>query len=161
MFVLGFHSDYDYGMPRRSIDFRSFQQFRDDVVSISQGSYTRAGTWSLAEVADHLSRALEMSMDGTIAKAPVVLRLMSPAIKRVILFRRKMPAGVKAPVGLIPESTPADAPAVAKLLADIDRYTQFNQPLKPSPLFGHLTRDEWDQIHLIHASHHLSFLNKA
>ena len=32
---------------------------------------------------------------------------------------------------------------------------------KSHPIFGRLTRDQWDQFHTIHCMHHLSFLTPA
>jgi hypothetical protein len=43
-----------------------------------------------------------------------------------------------------------------ELRAAIDRLNR--EPKRaPSPVFGKMTREEWDQLHLRHAELHLSF----
>jgi len=43
-------------------------------------------------------------------------------------------------------------------VASIRRFAEHPGEMQPSPLFGKMTRDQWTDLHLIHASHHLSFL---
>ena len=63
---------------------------------------------------------------------------------------------MKTPGHLAPKSA-EDAAAVDALLSAIAAYRSRTDPLHPIPLFGRLPRETWDQIHLIHCAHHLSF----
>ena len=45
-----------------------------------------------------------------------------------------------------------------RLIQLIQRFQQHQGSLHPSPLFGPLTRQQWDDLHVIHCSHHLGFL---
>jgi hypothetical protein len=58
----------------------------------------------------------------------------------------------------MPADRVEDDAGIDRLVGAIDRYVNHTGPVRPSPLLGKLTRAEWDQIHLIHASHHLSFI---
>jgi hypothetical protein len=73
-----------------------------------------------------------------------------------------MPAGLKGPEVLMPSAPEHidahDREQLQHLLATLDRYDAYSQSLKPSPLFGPLSRSQWDRLHLIHAAHHLSFI---
>ncbi|MBC7782487.1 MAG: DUF1569 domain-containing protein [Burkholderiales bacterium] len=145
-------------MQRRKLDFVSFDQFRDDVRALAAGPYDRAGQWSLAQAADHIAMFLEMSMEGFSVRVPWYLRIGGRPMKWITLRRRSIPSGIKGPPGLMPPEGRTDKEAAERLLGAIARYTAHTQPLHPSPLFGRLPREEWDQIHLIHAAHHFSFL---
>ena len=48
---------------------------------------------------------------------------------------------------------PSDA-----LVQLLRQFRDHRGPLRPNPLFGELSREQWTQLHLIHAAHHLSFL---
>jgi hypothetical protein len=147
-------------MGRRTLDYRSFDELRADVRSLMGRRYHRAGTWSLGQVCDHLDKMFTMTLDGFAFKMPLALRLFAGPIKKWMLKKRKMPTGVKGPPTFMPadEGSLNDHAAAERLLQTIDRYTSHAGELHPSPLFGKLTREEWDQIHLIHSAHHLSFI---
>jgi len=47
-------------------------------------------------------------------------------------------------------------PAIEELRRAIDRYLGHRGRLRPHPLFGCLSRADWDRLHCVHAAHHLS-----
>jgi hypothetical protein len=47
---------------------------------------------------------------------------------------------------------------VAKLKTAVERFIAHTGPVKPSPLFGAMTRETAEQIQRVHCAHHLSFL---
>lgn len=147
-------------MQRRVLRYGTFGDWRSDIARLRNGPYARVGAWSLGQMCDHLDRVISMSLDGFPFRVPWYFRAAGVVMKRVTLWRNTMPAGVKGPEPMMPTVT-ADADeqvCVDRLLVTLDRYEQHTGPLHPSPLFGRLTREEWDRIHLIHAAHHFSFL---
>ncbi len=48
--------------------------------------------------------------------------------------------------------------AVEKLKQAVERLKAYTESIVPSPLFGHMTKDEAVGMQLVHAAHHLSFL---
>ena len=147
-------------MQRRALQFNNFAELKADLNRLRGVSYQRAGSWSLAQVCEHMARVMTMSMDGFgDMRVPWYIRVAGPLMKRVVLKRGKMPAGVRGPKEMMPaDSTADDGRQLDDFLAAIERYERFDQPLQPSPLFGPTTREEWDRVHLIHAAHHLSFI---
>jgi len=51
-----------------------------------------------------------------------------------------------------------EAQAVAKFQQQVEQIDQYRGAFQPHPVFGSLSNDQWRQFHLIHISHHLSFL---
>jgi hypothetical protein len=95
---------------------------------------------------------------------------MLPWILRVTLgrsIRRKMETGGSLPKGArtIPRSVPPPLDGAAERAA-IDEALELLARLKaappgslhPSPLFGPLSSDDWERLHLRHTKHHLGFL---
>jgi uncharacterized protein DUF1569 len=144
---------------RRQLDFRDFDAVAAEVERLRSQGYTKAGTWDLREICDHLSTTMRMSLEGFTFKAPWLLRtLFGPIFRRRILKNRRMPVGIKAAQPLMP-GPPGDEQASVKVFTELlarvrDPQAQF----QPSPFFGVLSPDEWRQLHLIHAAHHLGFL---
>lgn len=147
-------------MQRRALQYDSFLAFRRDIDWLREGPYGRAGSWSLGQAAEHLTRVIAMSLDGFPFRVPFVFRLAGPAMRWVTLWRGSIPSGIKGPAEMMPTAVPAgeEQQRVDALLALLDRYEAHTGPLHASPLFGKMTRQQWDRIHLIHAAHHFSFL---
>ena len=145
---------------RRQLSFRTLEDVLAEGERLSQGRVQTVGNWSLGQILDHLATWMEFSIDGVPAHIAWPLRLVLRPFRKQIL-RRPMPAGFRWPADadprLVPQGPVSDAEglehlrrAVARLRAGSDRA--------PSPLLGKLTPEEWEQLHLRHAEHHLSFV---
>ena len=144
---------------RRTLDFADFDAVLADVERLRRDGYRRAGNWGLAQACDHLTRFMRGSLEGFGFQFPLPVRL---AGRWLILGRtlrtRRIPAGVKGPAPLMP---PADVDADAALrdfAETLGRVRDHAGDFHPSPLFGRMTPEQWRQVHLIHAAHHLSVL---
>jgi len=146
-------------MPRRELDFRSFDDVVTDARHLLAIGYERAGAWSLGQICHHLELVMRGSMEGFTARFPWYLRLAGPVIKRVVLKQRKLAAGVKGPAEIMPPAVPDETAAVESLIVRCEQVRDHTGIFYPSPLLGRLSPEEWRQIHLIHASHHLGFLS--
>lgn len=145
-------------MKTRQLDLHTFDELRTEILSLSTRPYQRAGQWSLGQNCQHLAKILNQSIDGFDIRLPWFIRIFSGFIKNRVLKNRCFPKGVQAPKPFLPDKQADDEQGVSELLKAIQRYQHHTGPLQPSPLFGRLSREEWDQLHLIHASHHLGFI---
>jgi len=148
-------------LTRRKVVYADFDALIADVSALrSAASYRRCGQWSLAGNCEHMGKAIEMSLQGTDLKVPLLLRLAGPVMLKITLWRGKIPAGIQGPPELMPAQGMAtsDVEAADAFLKTIHRYIAFTSELHPSPLFGKLSRAKWDQLHLLHAAHHFSFI---
>lgn len=148
---------YSYVNPRR-LDLRTFDELQTEVSRLSKHPYRRVGHWSLGQNCHHLAKMFNQSIDGFDVQLPRFIRLFSRWMKNWLLKRRSIPRGIKAPKSFLPDDQINDVEGVLELMTAIRRYRDHNGPLQPSPVFGRLSREEWDQLHLIHASHHLGFI---
>jgi hypothetical protein len=65
-------------------------------------------------------------------------------------------SGLKYPS---PEPGGDEAAAVARLKKAINRLQAHSGEMHDSPFFGHLTPEQWRELHLIHCNHHLALLH--
>ncbi len=145
-------------MERRKLDFRDFNDLLGDLQRL-RGGYLRAGNWTLSQVCDHLAIFFRGSLDGFGRMMPWLVRVtLGKLILRSILRNRGMRSGVKVPAHFLPGDPREDAAAADELAGLVERFRRHEGPLHPSPLFGRLSREQWTELHLIHASHHMSFL---
>lgn len=143
---------------RRRLDFRTFDAVLADVDRLRAAGHDAAGSWDLARVLEHVTIFMRTSLDGFTVKVPAVVRLSGPLLKWWTLKKRWMPAGTRTPRPFEPSGAVTEAQAVADFRDVVGRVERHAGAFAPSPLFGRLTPEEWRQLHLIHASHHLGFL---
>jgi hypothetical protein len=144
---------------RHNLKFASYDEVLADVDRLCSGSIKALGNWSPGQVFRHLARAYNGSIDGFTVTFPLHIRLMGKVLRNKLLSMA-MPPGFKLPPegakALEPPPTSTEEGA-AELRAAIARLQR--EPVRAkNPVFGTVTKEEWDKIHLTHASLHLSFL---
>jgi uncharacterized protein DUF1569 len=146
-------------MNPRDLQFADFNAVRAELDRLQRGGYDKAGAWDLAQMCDHLIYFMAGSLDGHQFKVPWIFKvLFGRLVLRRILSNRKMKRGVFTPQKPLPEPGGDEAMAVDKLKNTIARIESHNGEFIDSPFFGHLTPEQWRDLHLIHAGHHLGYL---
>lgn len=79
----------------------------------------------------------------------------------IYTYRFGIPEQYRVDANIEPVAPVSDHDGANRLYEAIDRYAGHAGPLRPHPLFGRLTRRQWDRIHCIHGAHHLSFVIPA
>lgn len=150
---------------RRRLAFDSLDAAVADAERLLAVGYDRTGKWDLAQVCGHLADWMTFPMDGY-PKAPVAIRPMLWAVRHTVgrsMFRKvvgrgNLPAGQPTMAATV-HAAGGDAAVAADRLRDAAaRFAAFAGPIRPSPLFGRMTKDEATQLQLVHCAHHLSFL---
>jgi hypothetical protein len=144
---------------RRNLDYASLEELLADADRLTSGPVKVLGNWSAGQIFRHLAIAFNGSIDGFTMTFPLPLRLMAK------LFRKKlldgpMPAGFKLPAegakAMMPAPTSSEE-GLADLHAAVARLERESHRAK-HPMFGDLSKEEWNKIHLKHANLHMSFL---
>lgn len=145
---------------RRSLQFTTLDEVRDDIEAIAAGSYATVGNWSFAQILDHLGSAMNASIDGFSFRASWVVRwLVAPFIKNSILTKQMKP-GFKLPrkfSSYLPAAECTMDESLPKVLNAIQRFED-ETPTAEHPFFGKMASEEWMNLHLRHAELHLSFV---
>jgi hypothetical protein len=144
---------------RRKLDYASLEEVLADADRLSSGPVKVLGNWSAGQIFRHLALAFNGSIDGFTMTFPWPLRVMAKIFRKKLLGG-PMPAGFKLPSeggkALAPEPTSTEA-GLADLHAAVARLERESHRAK-HPMFGDLTKEQWNKIHLAHASLHMSFL---
>jgi hypothetical protein len=144
--------------PRR-LDFKDFAEALAEADRLHRGGYDKVGQWDLAQVYDHLTYFVQASLDGQTYHVPWLVKvLFGRLMLRRILSRRRMKEGLPTAQKPLPSSGGDEATAVERFKAIIGRLQAHPGPFHDSPFFGHLTDQQWRDLHLIHCGHHLGFL---
>jgi Protein of unknown function (DUF1569) len=144
---------------RRKLDFTSLEEVVADAERLSSGPVKALGNWSAGQIFRHLAIAYNGSIDGLALTFPWYLRVMAKLFKQKLLAA-PMPAGFN----LRGENANAVAPGpttteegLADLRAAVARLQR--EPHRARhPMFGEISKEEWNKIHLNHADLHMSFL---
>jgi len=149
---------------RRSIHFQSMADILADVERLGAQPREHTGNWTPAQILTHLGALVEGSMDGFDFKMPWLIRMFGRVIRNGSL-RKPMSSGFKAPMPIRPESVAPDDPgwdvALPRFRSLLQRSMITGAMIRPSPLFGELTHDQWVQLHCRHAELHLSFIHPS
>ncbi len=144
---------------RRKLDYKSLEEVVADAERLSAGPVTTLGNWSPGQIYRHLATAYNGSIDGFKTTFPWFMRFMAGLFKKKLLAGA-MPPGIKLPPAfakeVLPEPTSTED-GLAQLRAAVARLARDPHRAK-HPVFGDLTKEEWNQIHLNHAKLHMSFL---
>ncbi|MCP3903587.1 MAG: DUF1569 domain-containing protein [Planctomycetes bacterium] len=148
--------------PRPALRFESIADVLTDVESLDGESVRATGTWTPAQIVEHLAGAIDCSIDGYHLRAPALARMKARSMKDRVL-RDGLPTGIglkgKLRDMLPPENVTWDA-AVAHFRDAVARAGR--EPMDADhPFLGVLTNDEWHQLHCRHAELHLGFVEEA
>jgi len=144
---------------RRRLDFTNWPALLADIDHLHQAGYQRAGNWDLSQILDHIGEGLRTAVRGNKNRGPWIIRkLLGPIILKRILKQRRMKAGIKVPKWWLPGPAHDESDAVARFRSDLSAFQALSSTPLPHPFFGQLTKSQWNDLILIHASHHLSFL---
>jgi Protein of unknown function (DUF1569) len=144
---------------RRKVNYTSLQELLTDAERLSAGPVKTLGNWSPGQIYRHLAISFNGSIDGFTMNFPWYLRLMARLLKKK-LINGAMPPGYKLP----PEAAKTVMPGptsteegLSELRAAITRLER--EPHRAEhPMFGSISKEEWNQVYLNHANLHMSFL---
>jgi hypothetical protein len=144
---------------RRELHFTKLAEIQAEAEHLATAPVRQLGNWPLGYALAHLAGSMKMSLDGVDFKAPFYIRLLAPLFKKRLL-RGPMKPGFQLPEQaaevLMPRSAVSTEEGLAQLRTQLDRLNRQAERV-PRPVFGPMTREEWDQLHLRHAELHLSF----
>ncbi len=149
---------------RRELHFSSMGDILDDVEYLAAGDPPRtAGNWTSAQIVAHVGRVIDYSIEGfPTPKAALPLRFVCWLLRRIVLTRPMQP-GVKLPrnfAALIPDHGTTWEDAVDGFRAVYTKLAT-RRMTHPSPVFGRMSHEQWEQLHCRHAEMHFSFMHPA
>lgn len=146
-------------MQRRELAFRSFAEVNDEVQRLLSGGCEPTGNWDLAQVCKHLALAFSGSVMESPRQTPwLVRRIIGPIWRRRVFRAGRLADGIPTPKGAVPKAGGDPQRAATQLARAIERFQTHDGPFSEHPMLGRLDREQWERFHLIHCSHHLSFL---
>jgi hypothetical protein len=144
---------------RRKLDFQKWSEVLADVENLGRAGYDRAGNWDLSQIVEHVGEGLRTARQGTDHRAPWIIRkIFGPIVLRRIFRDRRMKAGIKVPAWWLPGPAHDESAAINQFRAEVAAFEGITSKTFPHPFFGPLTKQQWNELGLIHAAHHLSFL---
>jgi hypothetical protein len=150
---------------KRQLHFNDFDEMMVEVRSLNENGYVSHGNWTLAQACGHLTMWMGFPIEG-FPKQPLLMRMIFGVMKYTIApgMKRKILAnGFKGGMPTAPETVPkpdaiTDQQAVEQLQQMVDRAKAHTGELFPSPLFGPQDMEMYTKVNLLHAEHHLGYL---
>jgi Protein of unknown function (DUF1569) len=147
---------------RRKVDYKSLQELLTDADRLSSPDVKTLGNWSAGQIFEHLAIAFNGSIDGLPNAFPWYIKIMARLFKKK-LMAGPMPAGLKLPGPfakvVLPQPTSTEK-GLADLHAAVARLERESRRAD-HPVFGAISKEEWNQMHLKHSNLHMSFLAPA
>lgn len=146
---------------RRKLHFHSMCEILEDVESLGRSEIRATGNWTPAQIVGHVNTLIVMSIDGFTFRAPRVLRAAGRVLRSYFLKNGLKP-GISRPPGtddLVPSAELSWDEAVEHLRETIARLENGARMTQPSPIFGKLSHEQWEQLHCRHAELHFGFMH--
>lgn len=143
---------------RRRLVFHGLAEVRNDIYHLQSSSYQRAGNWSLGQACDHLAKSFNAMIDGYGFQAAWPMRTLARVSMPFVFRVKRVPSGTKIPQRFEPAADISDAQGIAMFLAAVERVKSYSGNFARHPYLGAITRQQWQQVQLIHCAHHLGFL---
>jgi hypothetical protein len=141
---------------RRTLRFQNFDEVMPDVERLLDG-HTTVGTWDLAQICHHLATVARRVVDLPASTPSDPSKWVGEEQKRQVFETGMLPEGLPGPPELMPPNGLDAREEAEGLRQAITHFQASPGPVIPHRIFGHLTRDEWHRLQLIHLAHHLSF----
>jgi hypothetical protein len=128
-----------------------------DVRRLREAGYERCGKWSLEQACWHLNRIMRSMMKPGHKYPNTPEQDATRPMLQQVMASGALPSGIEAPEMVRP---PAEVPPSA-----VDEFLETNEALKTFAgefathrLFGNVSPEEIQKLHLIHSAHHFSHL---
>ncbi len=150
---------------KRSLAFANFEEMMAEVHLLLEGGYRSNGNWSLAQACIHIADWMRFPIDG-FPKPPLPMRMLFWVMKMTVgpgMKRKILAEGFTGGMPTAPETVPepdslTDSEAVELLQQTVDRLAAHDGDFLPSPLFGSMDEETLTKVSLLHAAHHLGYL---
>jgi hypothetical protein len=142
---------------RRELRFASLAEILADAESIADKSVTGIGGWTPAQNIDHVRRLIRVSHAGADFTMPWAFRVLGRLIKSRSL-RSPLKPGMKTVDSFQPPAGLSLDDALAAFREEIRVASRPGAMSHPSPLFGPMTHEQWEQLHCRHAEHHFGYI---
>ena len=144
-------------MERRELVFNSYDELIAELERLKESEYEQLGNWKLGDVCFHLNFYFTGSLDGFRQMLPWIIRVLIGKPALWWLLRHEYKPGSTT----VPKSVPKgnnNIDETVNITIGLLKLLSEAKELQPSALFGALTVDQWKELHLQHAAHHLSFI---
>jgi hypothetical protein len=139
--------------------FDSYQDLISDVDHLHSTGWDKSGQWSLAMNCDHLARWISAMLDGGLPHIPRPFQWIARAVIRRMVSKGKYPTiKFRAPSALKPAEDISEPVAIDALKRAVLRLQKLSDPTVNTYPFGSLPSDDFHKMTLLHAAHHLAFL---
>lgn len=149
-------------MPKvRRIDLYTLNEVIKEISQLRESGYSAGGNWNLSQMCEHLNGTMRIGLDGGLKPFPWILRVTLGNFM-FWLFRNRYTRGFNG-VSTLPELVPCgldteDDTLIDACLETLAEARDRTTPLPPYPVASQPTVEQWQQMMIVHAQHHLEFL---
>lgn len=153
---------------KRKLKFNDLEEMMAEARSLQQNGYISNGNWTLGQCCGHVANWMSYPLDG-FPVPPLPIRMIFWVVKKTVapgMKRKILAEGFKGGTMTAPESVPkpdavSDQQGIEQLQNIVDRVVAYDGTLQPSPLFGEMDKPMLVKVTLLHAEHHLGYLEPA
>jgi hypothetical protein len=143
----------------RELRLHTLDEALEELERLEKGGVATLGIWSYYQILRHLADHIDFSISGfPFVRSRFIREKIGPTLFRQMVSSGHMPAGFRS---LTPETTRIEGDAkseMRRLKSEIQRFMSHTGPFADHPLFGRLTREEWNMLHSYHIANHLGFV---
>ena len=159
--TLAVNSKMNQPTARRELKLAGLDEVLDECRRLLESGYQRHGNWSLGQICNHLRLTIDANVQGYPTWMMVMGLPLRPLLRRWLLpklMNGDSPVGIRTAGRFVPAGDLSDAAEIDQLEASIQRFCRA-ETLHGHPGFGQMSKEAFEQFHVVHAVHHLRFLS--
>ena len=146
---------------RRELHFENIHQVLDEVERLAATDVKTLGNYTFPQILEHLATTMDIATRHIDPPGVPALIRMLATLFRSFVINRPMKPGVKLPKKaqpiLWPEKPAELDSALQHFRESFARYLASDLK-EPNPVFGRMSREEYDKLQCRHSELHLSFV---
>ena len=146
---------------RRELQLADLDAVLNECRRLLETGYQRHGNWSLGQICNHLRLTIDANVQGYPTWMMLIGLPLRPLLRRWFLPKLMQgisPVGIRTAGRFVPAQDLSDAEEINLLETSIRQFRNA-ESLHGHPGFGQMSKEDFEQFHLVHAVHHLRFLS--
>ncbi|MCB1142700.1 MAG: DUF1569 domain-containing protein [Leptospiraceae bacterium] len=145
---------------RRKIKISSWEDLIEEISRIERASDLEStGVWSAFQIIQHITENIHYSMHGFPSLKNVLFRkTIGRLFFNHMMKNKEMKPGLPNPGSPKKREEGSIVPAIQRLKWTIKEFQEFSGEMALHPVFDILSKQDWEKLHWIHFSLHLSFI---
>ncbi len=146
------------------MNLQTMEELESFLVSLKGRNYTTTGNWTLGQILCHIGDSMDFFLsqkEGAFTIPSFLQNTIGKLLLQKFYLFGTMDRGLPNPIKKGEPKNGDPQEELNRILTLTQLFKESRGPFNSHPVFGELTKDEIIRLHLLHCSHHFSFIQRS